>query len=395
MTDLYEVLELALHDLEYVADVESVLRKYPEHAAELRPILLAALHAQEMSVPVPSTEVVRRNRARVLQRAAQMREASVPFQWGGLFRRFSMALALLALFLFSGTSLVRAASTSLPGDNLYQVKRSWEDLTLALTFNGATREKLEVEYENERLSELQELFNNGRAAQVDFAGLITRENGDGWWISNVLVIVTNKTQLPGQPIQAGMAVRIYGFTRGDGIVIAERIEILPLDAALPEVEDKGPETVDVESTPVAVKQTPEAPEAGHGSVTEAPEVDVTSTPAPVATLKIESFEGTITSIEKDVWIINGQPVNVSAAEIRGVPAVGAIARVEGYQIAGGKFMATRVEIRTSDSGGVSTNSNSNDDDNGGSSGNTNSHENENGNNNNTHEDDNNNNNAKP
>ncbi len=47
MNDIYDVLEICLQELENGADMESVLARYPELAAELRPILKASVHGAD------------------------------------------------------------------------------------------------------------------------------------------------------------------------------------------------------------------------------------------------------------------------------------------------------------------------------------------------------------
>jgi hypothetical protein len=54
-----------------------------------------------------------------------------------MIRRFAFALVLTLVFFFSGTGLVRASSSTLPGDNLYGVKRTWEDVRLLFVFARA------------------------------------------------------------------------------------------------------------------------------------------------------------------------------------------------------------------------------------------------------------------
>src|SRR5215208_6747410 len=92
---------------------------YPDLADDLRPILEASVNARRMAVPAPAPEVVQRNRARVLQHAAQLREAktrtSSRRMWFTSLRRVAVTLAVVATLFMSGTGLVRAASTTLPG----------------------------------------------------------------------------------------------------------------------------------------------------------------------------------------------------------------------------------------------------------------------------------------
>lgn len=242
MNKLYDILELCLQEIEQGADIDTVLFHYPDFADELRPILEASVDAKSMAVPAPSAEVVRRNRAKVLQQAAQMRESRVKSSrriWFASLRRVTVTLTVVAALFVSGTNLVRAASTTLPGDNLYPVKRTWEDVLLLFTFNLQEREALEVEHENERLHEVRELFAEGRSEDVEFGGLVTSQNGNEWVISpGITVLVSTQTELRAGPIVVGSAVRVEGETRSDGVVLAERIEVLPPGATLPDMEDE-------------------------------------------------------------------------------------------------------------------------------------------------------------
>ena len=74
MNNLYDIVEICLQDVENGLELEKILARYPEHAEELRPILQASINAKKMAVPAPSADVMRRNRAKLLQHAAQMRE---------------------------------------------------------------------------------------------------------------------------------------------------------------------------------------------------------------------------------------------------------------------------------------------------------------------------------
>lgn len=268
MNKLYNVLELCLQEIEQGADIDTVLFHYPDFADELRPILEASLDAKSMAAPAPSAEVVRRNRAKVLQQAAQMREARVKSSqriWFASLRRVTVTLTVVAALFVSGTNLVRAASTTLPGDNLYPVKRTWEDVLLLFTFNLQEREALEVEHENERLHEVRELFAEGRSEDVEFGGLVTSQNGNEWVVSpGITVLVSTQTELRAGPIVVGSAVRVEGETRSDGMVLAERIEVLPPGATLPDMEDEH-----------EGKNEQEQDNAGKGSEDDAPKIEET------------------------------------------------------------------------------------------------------------------------
>ncbi|MBI3739338.1 MAG: hypothetical protein HY258_09865, partial [Chloroflexi bacterium] len=168
---LYDALENSLSALEQGQELDAVLARYPDLAAELRPMLETSLHARTMSgVPV-SGDVQRRGRSRLLQRAAEMREAKkskrriIP-----MFPRMALTLGLVGVLVLSSTGLVSASSGALPGDQLYPVKRTWEGVRLLFVFNPGGRDLLESQYEQERLDEIDELLAKGRSASVIFAG---------------------------------------------------------------------------------------------------------------------------------------------------------------------------------------------------------------------------------
>lgn len=275
MNNLYEALEVCLEAIEQGADIDTVLSRYPDLADELRPILETSRNASSLAVPAPTTETVRRNRAKVLQRAAQMRESKRSSRrvWFASLRRVAVTLAVVAILFASGTGLVRAASTTLPGDQLYPVKRTWEDVLVLLTFNSQQREALEVEHENERHHELKELFAEGRSAEVEFTGQVTRQNENDWVVSGIQVLVSAQTEIRDQGITVGSAVQVEGQTQSSGAVSAEKIELLPPGGQLPDVEDEHEYQDEHEGGDQEMEES-----SGKGSESEAPKAEVTAVP---------------------------------------------------------------------------------------------------------------------
>jgi hypothetical protein len=236
MNNLYDVLEVCLQELENGANLETVLARYPDLAGELRPILKAAVmaHKRSEAVPAPSQEAVRRGRAKLLQRASEMREAKlaprkrmIPF-----FQRLAISFTLAALFLSSGTGLVSASSSALPGENLYPVKLTWENVRLFFTFNEEYRETLEHTFENERLHEVNELLVEGRHETIRFAGVYMEVNGMTY-VSGIHIAVLDTSTLPTDPLLNGMAVEVTGHTNAEGFVDVESITLLPAGSAVP------------------------------------------------------------------------------------------------------------------------------------------------------------------
>ena len=262
--NLYEALEDCLIALETGADIESALKRFPEMADELRPLLEASVRARSLASTTVPSEAMRRGRAQLLQHAAGMREsknkARLPVFF---FRRFATALALALVVFLSGTGLVSASNGALPGDSLYPVKRTWEDVRLAFVVDPESREELETEFEQERLEEVDELLNEGRHETIAFAGIVTQMDGNQWMVSGIPVQIVETSQLPTEPIDVGSFVTVEGLTNLQGFVEANRIEILDFIGFL------------TPSAPVEIEGTLEA-ERNDGSESETGETKLFS-----------------------------------------------------------------------------------------------------------------------
>ncbi len=241
--NLYDALEVCLQAVETGADIESALKRYPLMAEQLRPMLETSLQARTLTAPSIPEAAMRRGRARVLQYASEMRESAQSSRRSIFsFPRLAISLALMIIFVLSGTGLVRASTEALPGDNLYPVKRSWEDLRFLFVFNSESRKRLHSEFEQKRLEEISELLNQGRHEMISFAGMVTEQNGDQWMVADIPVRITPDSELPAEPVTIGTMVMVEGRTASEGVVEAKRIEILETATYPPPV---GPTEVEV------------------------------------------------------------------------------------------------------------------------------------------------------
>jgi len=264
MTDnLYDALEVCLQALEQGASVESCLALFPALGDELRPVLESAVQARDGAVHDVPAQAMRRGRARVLQHAAELRErsraGSAPL-WrrpgrAGRVVRWAVTTLATVIFLLSGsTGLVFASSNSLPGDKLYPVKRSWEDVQLVLIVDPATRSQRETEFEQERVQEIHALFSESRVAQVNFQGQVQAQQPGVWQIADLRILVDQESSVDGQ-VAIGSLVQVIGETE-DGQIKAQRIQLLAPPAAAPTSRP---------SSTVTAGRTPEVTEQGDGS----------------------------------------------------------------------------------------------------------------------------------
>ncbi|HNE03355.1 MAG TPA: DUF5667 domain-containing protein, partial [Anaerolineales bacterium] len=319
MTNLFDALEFCLREIEEGGTIETALARFPEHAEELRPILETSVKAREMAVPEPSPNVVRRSRALVLQRAAELRESRVAPRSDSrrgfsLFQRLALSFALVAVFLMSGGGLLSASASALPGEQLYTVKRGWENVRLFFIFDTQARALLEHEFENERLHEANELILEGRHEVIQFAGVFMQVNGLTY-VSGLPVTLPATIPLPAN----GDAVVVSGRTNSQGFVEVINLEFLPAGSVVPVGK---PIEVETESdTEQATGQTP-TPSTGtsSGSTNEA-------TPTPVKEYEVK---GTLEAVSTTSLVVTGMTVYLENSKIDGQMCVGVEVEVKGY-----------------------------------------------------------------
>lgn len=220
----FDVLEECIRALESGADIQTLLADHPQVAAELEPILRTVIQAQSLGLPSVPAQAVNRGRAQVIKRAAEMREAAVAGQnrtnplW-----RYAVAFMIVVFFLMGGNGLLRASAESLPGEPLYSLKRTWEDVRLLAARSPANRDSLEADFDRERLQEVAALLAQGRTESVAFHGILNSREGDSWLVSDIPVRVTPLTQLPEEPVLLGSRLVVVGFSGPDGFVEAQFI----------------------------------------------------------------------------------------------------------------------------------------------------------------------------
>lgn len=339
MTNIFDALEICLREIEGGAEMESALAQFPEHAAELRPLLKTAARARSMTPAGPAPEAALKSRARVLQYAAEMRGSKhIPRRrMIPAFQRLAISFALAALSLVSGVGLVNASASALPGEGLYPVKRGWENIRLFFIFDSQAREMLKDEFENERLQEVNELLAEGRHEVIQFAGVFMQVNGVSY-VSGLRVILPEGMQSPAN----GDAVIVSGRTNAQGYVEVIRLELLP-DGSIVPVGNP----IEMESESDSADDSAPSGEPGSGSGNEAENVE----PA------VYEINGTLQAVSATSLTVSGMSIALDNSKIKGELCVGAEVEVKGYYTGDGKFVATEVKGGDGCEGGGSPNSN--------------------------------------
>ncbi len=162
--------------------LDDCLRRYPQFASTLRPMLEAGLLVQRMRIQ-PADVLLAQTRVR--RRFEDALRAPPPKRISAASRFIYALAAILIIGFISVISLSTAAQGSLPGDPLYVVKTFSEGLQRSLFDNDT----LEVSFNRRRIQEIQQLLALRRSEQVTFNGIITTQNETNWIIASLPITV--------------------------------------------------------------------------------------------------------------------------------------------------------------------------------------------------------------
>lgn len=155
MTELDQILNVCLDEIESGAStLDECLKRHPEHAAQLEPLLRAAIRLERGRAVQPSTAFKARTRAKLTQHMqANPRKgmARTPF----MFWKFATSLAVIILaLLITGTAY---AQTTSPGDSFYSWKLASERVWRAISPDPI---QTDIGIANRRITEMNKFAND-------------------------------------------------------------------------------------------------------------------------------------------------------------------------------------------------------------------------------------------
>lgn len=170
------------------ATIADCLQAYPEHAAYLEPLLITAIEVQsELSPKSPDESYIDTTRIRILNQLQMLHKGAdvgevKPSRIRIRLARPALALLSLALVLMILTSsigVVSASANALPGDTLYPVKRSIEELQLFFTTQPTKDAELLLAFTAERVQEIEDMMNTDptqdlSSAILEYDGMLSR-----------------------------------------------------------------------------------------------------------------------------------------------------------------------------------------------------------------------------
>lgn len=243
MTDRFTaILDESISALQAGVPLDEILSEVPEYAADLRPLLIAA---QVLADPQPDLLPADRKaalRAEYLKQAAELSEGQ-PWPVTQKIRAVvqvvkkrttptavlndavTIIVTILATLILLTTALYFLSLPAIPGDFLYNVKRSAENVQLSLSFSQADREQLTTEFNQRRLTEIEQLIEQNRAAVIEFRGTVQTVGDNLWIVENHTVFLPNDITIP-ENVREGDVVYVIGLLRTNNVLVADTIMLV-------------------------------------------------------------------------------------------------------------------------------------------------------------------------
>jgi len=146
--------------------LEQCLLSYPEHAAELEPLLQTALATKKALAIQPRPEFIARARYQ-FRSALQAVKPKRRLFFLGWQPRWATAMAIVLVLLLAGGGTVAAAGNSMPDNLLYPVKLATEQVRLTLTRSNMGKAELYAKLADKRVDEIIYMANEGDAQQIE------------------------------------------------------------------------------------------------------------------------------------------------------------------------------------------------------------------------------------
>lgn len=229
--ELIEAFDMCWDKIKDGATIEECLRDYPNLSQDLQPFLETAIMAQSLSVSEVSNEVINRSRTRLLGNSAQMRHNKPAKE---AFMRFPLvvisAVLLTLVFILGSRELIVVSAESLPGDDLYPIKRAVQDIRVRFTPNRELKHEMENQYRGQRIKEVIDLLAIGRIERVSFEGVVEKITPTRWIVDGIKVILSENTIVVGD-ISIGSLIEIEGLSSPGGWIEAHELHLREFEFA--------------------------------------------------------------------------------------------------------------------------------------------------------------------
>ena len=229
-----DILNECLERIAAGEDIQQCADRYPQHREELVPLLGVAAGTMGVAATPPN---VAQAKARGLTRLTQAlaehgapEKPRVPFFWRPVARPIVIGLAAVLLTAMAAGGTTVAATNSLPGNPLYWVKTTKENITLRLPRSDIQTAKMHAGLAQERGKEMRRLIAKGRIDEAELVAGRMRGHLSKSAVHAGVVVPANTVEMPlrtDQPHMTRNALELRARLERDGRVLrAELLELL-------------------------------------------------------------------------------------------------------------------------------------------------------------------------
>lgn len=172
--ELEEILDICLDRLAEGESIEECLSDYPHHRESLLNLLeISEITSHLARSLIPSHRSKLQGAARFREQVEQNITAGSPERSlrGRIARPLAIPMAAVLVFtlllLGVGSIAAVAADDSVPGDNLYWIKITKENVILTLTRSGSSKAQVHAELAGKRGEEMRKLMEQGRISAAE------------------------------------------------------------------------------------------------------------------------------------------------------------------------------------------------------------------------------------
>jgi hypothetical protein len=165
MREFDDILNKCIERVLKGESVEACLAAFPEHAAELEPLLRTAVDTHKAAGILPRPEFRQQAGYEFQLAIRDMKPKRNGFlQW---HLRWVTAISVVVVLLMAGSGTVVSSANSLPDEPLYQVKLFTEDVRLNLMPSTLGKAELYTEFTDTRVNEIIKMADKGKVEQVE------------------------------------------------------------------------------------------------------------------------------------------------------------------------------------------------------------------------------------
>jgi hypothetical protein len=243
VADRFEsILDECISALQAGVPLEDVLAEVPEYSTELRPLLYAAMVLTEPKPELAPAEKKAALRAEYMRQVTEL-PAITPYPFREKVRAttsvikrrttgsavlkdlITITITIVLTLIMVALALGYMSANTIPGDFLYGTKRMYEDIRLSLTLAPERRTVLSEEFNQRRLTEIELLIEQNRAAVIQFKGKLETKGDNLWIVENHTIFLPNDIRIEGE-FEEGDTIEITGLLRSNNVLVADTITLV-------------------------------------------------------------------------------------------------------------------------------------------------------------------------